>query len=245
MLHGAPMRPVVISGGLFTSGESYGRLVRQLESLGFEVTVNPVGSRGFAPVQQDATRLAETVDAASRRFIERGGDGRVTIVGHSKGGITARWYLQRMGGIDHVDQLLTLGTPHQGTSPVGPHLSRLAAAHLGIAPVSQLVTDGPVMRGLVDELPAFMTQARAAQPDFRITSIAGDVDLPLLHGTDGFIKVHEARIVPAALADARGGAAALGLEDVVVRANHQSLARSTDPDDEIAQLVADRLLRRA
>lgn len=37
------------------------------------------------------------------------------IVGHSLGGLIARYYVQCLGGDSHVRTLVTLGTPHSGT----------------------------------------------------------------------------------------------------------------------------------
>ena len=51
-----------------------------------------------------------------RRHVERVGEptgaDKVHIVGHSLGGLIARYYVQRMGGSARVD---TLGSPHRGT----------------------------------------------------------------------------------------------------------------------------------
>ncbi len=40
------------------------------------------------------------------------------IVGHSLGGLIARYYVQRLGGDIRVRTLVTLGTPHSGTRVV-------------------------------------------------------------------------------------------------------------------------------
>jgi len=40
---------------------------------------------------------------------------RVNIVGHSLGGLIARYYIQELGGHEKVHTCITLGTPHQGT----------------------------------------------------------------------------------------------------------------------------------
>lgn len=40
---------------------------------------------------------------------------RVVLIGHSMGGLIARWYLQRCGGAEVVSKLITLGTPYRGS----------------------------------------------------------------------------------------------------------------------------------
>lgn len=72
-----------------------------------------------------ADRLGSLVRLASR--------GRpVTLVGHSLGGLLARWYLQELGGaVDGggpVDRLVTLASPHGGT-----RAARFAPGSLGEA----------------------------------------------------------------------------------------------------------------
>ncbi|HYX92884.1 MAG TPA: hypothetical protein VE782_15065, partial [Myxococcaceae bacterium] len=41
--------------------------------------------------------------------------GPLSILGHSKGGLIARYYVKRLGGDRRVRNLITLGTPHNGT----------------------------------------------------------------------------------------------------------------------------------
>ena len=55
------------------------------------------------------------------RLIDRMPKGvRVHIVGHSLGGLVARWYVQELGGHDHVVQTISLGSPFGGTPMAKP-----------------------------------------------------------------------------------------------------------------------------
>jgi len=58
--------------------------------------------------EQAARELKEFLKARVR-------GGRIDLVGHSLGGIIARFYLQELGGSRRVDRCITLGTPHEGT----------------------------------------------------------------------------------------------------------------------------------
>lgn len=51
------------------------------------------------------------------RFIDASFDPhrKIDIVAFSMGGLVARYYLQRLGGLDRVDRFITLSTPHHGT----------------------------------------------------------------------------------------------------------------------------------
>lgn len=55
--------------------------------------------------------MAEKIEGIS----ERTGLDRFHIVGHSKGGLIARQYVQHHGGDRRVKSVVTLGTPHHGT----------------------------------------------------------------------------------------------------------------------------------
>jgi triacylglycerol esterase/lipase EstA (alpha/beta hydrolase family) len=54
----------------------------------------------------------------------------VTLVGHSLGGLVARWIVQEVADVgSHVDRLITLASPHAGTTaariPAGPLVSAI------------------------------------------------------------------------------------------------------------------------
>jgi pimeloyl-ACP methyl ester carboxylesterase len=42
---------------------------------------------------------------------------RIHLVGHSMGGVIARYYIQCLGGDERIHTLVTLGSPHAGTVP--------------------------------------------------------------------------------------------------------------------------------
>ena len=42
-------------------------------------------------------------------------DQTIDLVGLSMGGLISRYYLQRLGGIDRVQRLITISSPHKGT----------------------------------------------------------------------------------------------------------------------------------
>ncbi|MCL1137694.1 alpha/beta fold hydrolase [Shewanella pneumatophori] len=65
--------------------------------------------------------LGEEVEIAIEQIINKLGiDTEIVLLGHSRGGLAARAYLQNTSSqyIDHVKALITTGTPHQG-SPLG------------------------------------------------------------------------------------------------------------------------------
>ena len=81
------------------------------------------------PIADSARRLAAYVEALAKRE----GIERVDLVGHSMGGLVARYYIEKLGGAARVRRLITIATPHHGT-----RLGRLAigAARREIVPGS-------------------------------------------------------------------------------------------------------------
>jgi triacylglycerol esterase/lipase EstA (alpha/beta hydrolase family) len=69
------------------------------------VTLEPI----HGPIDGYVAVLAERVAALSA------GGRRVSIIGHSMGGLVARAYLRRHGGAG-IGAVVTLGTPHHGTA---------------------------------------------------------------------------------------------------------------------------------
>lgn len=115
--HGDARHLVVFVHGIFASSGVFRPMAFALAREGlaprqvhFDYT--PVGS-----IERHARRLA-TVIADARV------PGPVIVVGHSLGGLIARHAVQHMGL--HVDALVTMGTPHLGTSLARPWPWRLA-----------------------------------------------------------------------------------------------------------------------
>lgn len=82
----------------------------RLREAGHCVWTVQLQNRGRAPVATQSLRL--------RRFVRwvRGETGarRVSLIGHSLGGIVGRHYIRFRGGKREVDDLISLGTPHKG-----------------------------------------------------------------------------------------------------------------------------------
>lgn len=63
----------------------------------------------------DIRAAAERLALQVEEICAQTGHSQVDIVGHSLGGLTGRYYVQRLGGDARVRTLVTLGTPHSGT----------------------------------------------------------------------------------------------------------------------------------
>ncbi len=64
----------------------------------------------------NAQQLRKTVEPVLERFRSRPGhaDAKLVFVGHSMGGLVARYYTDVLGGHEITAKVITLGTPHRG-----------------------------------------------------------------------------------------------------------------------------------
>ncbi|MFE7751492.1 esterase/lipase family protein [Streptomyces sp. NPDC057428] len=112
--------PVVLLHGFIDNRSVFVLLRRSLARHGW----HHLESLNYSPLTCDIRTAAELLDRHVEEICARTGHHEVDIVGHSLGGLIARYYVQRLGGDRRVRTLVTLGTPHGGTA-VAP----LAGAH--------------------------------------------------------------------------------------------------------------------
>ncbi|MFI8229685.1 lipase family alpha/beta hydrolase [Streptomyces sp. NPDC085900] len=106
--------PVVLLHGFIDNRSVFVLLRRSLAQNGRQ----HVESLNYSPLTCDIRSAAELLGRHIEEICERTGSHRVDVVGHSLGGLIARYYVQRLGGDSRVRTLVTLGTPHSGTSVV-------------------------------------------------------------------------------------------------------------------------------
>ncbi len=63
----------------------------------------------------DVTKYAEQVRDRVERILRSTGHEKVDLIGHSMGGIVARYYIEVLGGTSKVERCVTIGSPHHGT----------------------------------------------------------------------------------------------------------------------------------
>ena len=101
-------RVVLMQHGYVNNGAVWFFTARALEARGYRVFT--IDQPPFACIDTMGDLLGERVDEVLRVT----GAMALTLVAHSMGGLICRAYLRRHGG-DKIDQLVTLGSPHQGT----------------------------------------------------------------------------------------------------------------------------------
>jgi pimeloyl-ACP methyl ester carboxylesterase len=146
--------PVVLVHGLVDNRSVFAVMRRGLRKRGF----TQICTWNYSPLLSDVARGATDLGARIEQICEQTGHDRVHVVGHSLGGLIARFYVQRQGGDRRVESLVTLGTPHQGS---------LLAHVLPTPLVRQLRPGSPVLRELEEP---------AAGCGTRLTAIYSDLD---------------------------------------------------------------------
>ncbi|MFH8406695.1 esterase/lipase family protein [Streptomyces sp. NPDC018019] len=110
--------PVLLLHGFIDNRSVFVLLRRSLLRHGWR----HVEALNYSPLTCDLRKAAELLGRHVEQICERTGHSRVDLVGHSLGGLIARYYAQRLGGDLRVRTLVTLGTPHGGTR-VAPLMS--------------------------------------------------------------------------------------------------------------------------
>ncbi len=108
-------RPVLLLYGLLSTRGSCEVLERRLRRDGYGVFSIDLGGLAGAFNTRGIDESAELVRDKVERLYARYPLGPLSIIGHSKGGLIGRYYVERLGGDARVRTLVTLGTPHQGT----------------------------------------------------------------------------------------------------------------------------------
>ena len=223
--------PILLVHGLVDNRSIFTLLRRTLRRRGFGrvLTVN------YSPFTLDIRSAAARLQALVEQICEETGYERVHVVGHSLGGVIARYYVQRLGGDARVHTLCTLGSPHAGT----------AAARLMPSPVvRQLRRDSDLMAELAEPAPGCRTRfvafwsdldqmivpkrsARIDHPDLKVRNVllhgVGHMSLPIDRGV-----VHEIATLLAHL-DETGSTVTAGVSPIDAAGTASPAARQGGP----------------
>ena len=102
--------PILLVHGLTDKSHKMRKIASHLRTLGWEVyDIDLTPNNGDAKLEVLAQQVADLV---SRTFAP---DQKIDLIGFSMGGLVSRYYVQRLGGIDRVQRLITLSSPHHGT----------------------------------------------------------------------------------------------------------------------------------
>ena len=140
-------RPLIVLHGYAMNRANFFVLARRLAKAG----IGPI--YGF-----EYWTLGRTAAAARQLgwFVDQvrasTGAAQVDLVGHSMGGIVARYYVRLGGGDGIVNRLITIGSPHGGAD-----LSRIGIGH----PARELVAGSPLLARVAAAAPPKYTKLTA------------------------------------------------------------------------------------
>jgi triacylglycerol lipase len=120
--HGAGHVPIVLVHGYVHNRSAFLVMAASLRRAGFE----HVHGLNYNPLRDDIPMIAEMLAVEVERVLGATGADRCMIVGHSMGGIVARYYTQLLAPPGVVDTVVTLASPHRGTY----------TAHFGVGPAA-------------------------------------------------------------------------------------------------------------
>ncbi|MGW3244397.1 esterase/lipase family protein [Streptomyces sp. NPDC001070] len=188
-LHGSAViddTPVLLVHGLSSNRGIFRVLQRELRRAGFP----HVTTLNYGWLTTDVRSAARTLAGEVERLCDRGGYERVHVIGHSLGGLVARYHVQRMGGDARVHTLVTLGTPHHGTLTAMLPLPVMRQLRPGSDVLTELAEPAPgcatrfiAFHSDLDELIIPTANARLTHPDLRTSNVpvhaVGHASLPL------------------------------------------------------------------
>ena len=188
-------QPVVILGGFLITDEAYRPLSDWIhQTTGASVCIVPASKFDWLATSWGFgwCRLLDRVDAAVQELQSQSHTGRVTLIGHSSGGVMLRPYLvdhpflgRRFNGASRCSRLVTLGSPHQALRAT-PLRARVDCEFPGCSEADRV--DYVAVAGRLDPLGtnASAFSRRSAARSYR--QIMGD---PHLEG-DGLVPVQSA-----------------------------------------------------
>ena len=104
--------PVIVVAGTVSPAVANEILRGRLAADGYDAYIFELPGLGIGDITDSSVALAAFVDDV----LAATGANRVDLVGHSQGGLVARYYVKYLGGSGEVDSLITLGTPNHGTA---------------------------------------------------------------------------------------------------------------------------------
>lgn len=176
-----PASPVVLLHG-FADNRSVFVLLRRalLRDADGTARRRTVVSLNYSPLTCDIRAAAELLGRHVEEVRRRTGADHVDVVGHSLGGLIARYHVQRLGGDAAVRTLVTLGTPHSGTRVARPADVHPIVRQMrpGSSVIEELGRPAPgcrtrfvAVRSDLDQIMVPTSAARLDHPDLRVENV--------------------------------------------------------------------------
>jgi len=169
--------PILLVHGIVDNHSIFTVLDHALRRRGFRT----VSSYDYGLLTRDIPAAAEQLGNAIEKVVADTGYERIHVIGHSLGGLIARYCVQRLGGDAYVHTLVTLGTPHHGTqlARAAPVLRLVRQLRPGSEVIAELAEPAAGCRTRfiafhsdIDHLVVPHRNARLQHPDLNVRNIA-------------------------------------------------------------------------
>lgn len=164
--------PVVLLHGTISSKNVWQNLVVSLRDKGWVVFAPDYGIHGTQDVLASARDIAAYLD----QVLAATGAEKLDIVGHSQGGLLARYWINEMGGADKTHHLVSLSSPHHGTTVRGLLASVITASETTVrvaeAVVSKMMGPAGMQQVVGSPLIETMTTGPETRPGIRYSCLA-------------------------------------------------------------------------
>jgi pimeloyl-ACP methyl ester carboxylesterase len=124
--------PVLLVHGFAANKSNWLFLERDLRAAGF----GRVHALNYNPFRADIPAIAAACVQRARHLMEASGTDRIHLVGHSLGGLVARYAVQ-LGGLRQAATCVTVASPHQGVTPA--RLARWPASLCQLRPDAEVL----------------------------------------------------------------------------------------------------------
>jgi len=102
--------PVLLIHGIFDTKAIFKTMTTHLTKRGWDVhSLNLIPHDGRFGLEALAKQVADYINQTFPP------EQAIDLIGFSMGGIVSRYYIQRLGGIERVQRLITISSPHHGT----------------------------------------------------------------------------------------------------------------------------------
>ncbi|MFI8997152.1 lipase family alpha/beta hydrolase [Streptomyces sp. NPDC053542] len=182
----------------------------------------------YSPLTCDIRKAAELLGRHVEDVCARTGHRRIDLVGHSLGGLIARYYVQRLGGDARIRTLVTLGTPHGGT-----RLASLLPAH---PLVRQMRTDSDVIKELARPAPNCRTSFVCFWSDLDQMMVPTET-AQINHADLRHRNIHVSGV--GHLAFPVNGTVAAGIREALASADPTNPDRSENPGGTAGEIASD------
>ncbi|MGH3837709.1 MAG: esterase/lipase family protein [Pseudonocardiaceae bacterium] len=165
--------PVLLVHGGIGSPADFRQMIDWLKSDGYRPYTVDLGFPGI-----DTAANAKKIGTKADQIRAETGASKVHLVGHSMGGLSARYYIKILGGLPHVASYTAFGTPQHGN----PSGCFLVPDQCPDGPILQRLNRGDDTPGRIHYTSIASKQAHAEEANGRWHPLDRRACLPLIDG---------------------------------------------------------------